>query len=635
MTAARILIVEDEAVVALDLRKRLTQLGYEVVETVGLGELAVQRAAQDRPDLILMDIRLRGEMDGIEAAEIIRRQLNLPVVYLTAHADEATVSRARVTEPFGYILKPFDERELRTIIEMALYKHQAEKKLRESEQRYATTLSSIGDAVIATDNVGRVTFMNSVAESLTGWPVSEAQAVPLTTVFRICSESTRATVENPVDRVLAEGIIVGLANHTILVSRDGTEYPIDDCAAPIRDIDGNMTGAVLVFRDVSQTRHFENQLQQAQKMEAIGQLAAGIAHDFNNMLTVILNYTSMLLDSAGSDHPWSSFLTEIQLAAQRSTELTQQLLTFSRRRRVDPKILNLNETVLQCEQILRRLISENIEIQFRLQPEVGNIRIDAGQLEQILINLCLNARDAMPGQGRLIIETDRVEIAMGDFPNLAPGDYAVLRVTDEGQGIPGEIQHRVFEPFFTTKEPGKGTGLGLAMVYSIVQQNSGYVAFESSIGEGTTFAIYLPLAAAIVPSQESAAAMSLPEGTETILLVEDEASVRLLSQRILSKCGYTILEANDGAAALKIAELHGSKIDIVLTDIVMPVMGAKEMLRHIGKFLPSLRVLLMSGYSDDDVLDGVQGIVAAGFLPKPFSVPDLAHAIRRVLDETN
>ena len=294
MTAARILIVEDEAVVALDLRKRLTQLGYEVVETVGLVELAVQRAAQDRPDLILMDIRLRGEMDGIEAAEIIRRQLNLPVVYLTAHADEATVSRARVTEPFGYILKPFDERELRTIIEMALYKHQAEKKLRESEQRYATTLSSIGDAVIATDNVGRVTFMNSVAESLTGWPVSEAQAVPLTTVFRICSESTRATVENPVDRVLAEGIIVGLANHTILVSRDGTEYPIDDCAAPIRDIDGNMTGAVLVFRDVSQTRHFENQLQQAQKMEAIGQLAAGIAHDFNNMLTVILNYTSML-----------------------------------------------------------------------------------------------------------------------------------------------------------------------------------------------------------------------------------------------------------------------------------------------------------------------------------------------------
>jgi two-component system, cell cycle sensor histidine kinase and response regulator CckA len=276
VTAARILIVEDEAVVALDLRTRLTRLGYFVIDSVGLGEVALKVAEKERPDLTLMDIRLRGEMDGIAAAEQIRTRLHLPVVFLTAHADDATVDRARVTEPFGYILKPFEERELRTMIEMALYKHAAERRLRESERRFATTLASIGDGVIATDIHGRVTFMNPVSEKLTGWNISDAAGVPLQTVFTICNETTRKTVENPIERVLAEGVIVGLANHTILISRAGDESPIDDCAAPIFDDDGKMTGAVLVFRDVSQARQVEVQMRHAQKMEAVGQLAGGI-----------------------------------------------------------------------------------------------------------------------------------------------------------------------------------------------------------------------------------------------------------------------------------------------------------------------------------------------------------------------
>ncbi|HQZ66800.1 MAG TPA: response regulator [Planctomycetaceae bacterium] len=509
MTPARILIVEDEAVVALDLRQRLIRLGYDIVETVGFGEVAVELAREHRPDLVLMDIRLRGTMDGIEAAETIRTQLSLPVIFLTAHADDETVSRARVAEPFGYILKPFDERELWTVIEMALYKHQAEQKLRESEQ----------------------------------------------------------------------------------------------------------------------------QLRQAQKMEAIGQLSAGIAHDFNNMLTVILNYTSLLMDSAGEDHPWSGFLSEIQSAGQRSSQLTRQLMTFCRQRQVEPQVLDLNQAVVRCNQMLRRLISENIQIHLRLQPNVGNIRIDPGQFEQILFNLSLNARDAMPEQGRLIIETGNAQIGRDDFPDLAPGAYLVLRVKDDGEGIPEEIRHRIFEPFFTTKEAGEGTGLGLATAWGITKQNGGHMDFETIVGQGTSFIIYLPAVATPAAPRELADLKIFPNGTETILLVEDEPTVRLLSERILSKCGYTVLAATDGADAVRLAELHGSEIDLVVTDVVMPIMGAKEMVQKIRMVLPNLRVLFMSGYNEQGIFDGVEGVVAAGYLSKPFSVPEMAHAIRRVLDK--
>ena len=435
MSEARILVVEDEAVVALDLRNRLDRLGYKAIMTTGRGDEAIQLCEKLQPDLVLMDIRLQGPVDGITAAESIRLQYHLPVVYLTAHADESTVARARLTEPFGYILKPFDERELRTVIEMALYKHQAERKLQLSERRYATTLASIGDAVISTDELGRICFMNPVAESLTGWKIDDGKNLPLTNVFEIINEETRETVDNPVDRVLAEGTQVGLANHTILVRRDGKEIPIDDCAAPILDDSGKVTGAVLVFRDISETRRIEDQLRQSQKMDAIGQLAGGIAHDFNNMLTVILNYCQYLQEQAGPNHAWSNQINEIRRAAERSADLTKQLLVFCRKQFVRPTIVDLNEMVKQNEQMLRRLISERIELKIKLQPNAGSIVADQNELHQILINLVVNASDAIYEQGTIEIETDNVIVAPNQFPNIVAGVYNVLRVRDNGHGI--------------------------------------------------------------------------------------------------------------------------------------------------------------------------------------------------------
>ncbi len=633
MTSARILIVEDEAIVALDLRMRLTRLGYSVIDSVGLAEVAIEIAEQQRPDLTLMDIRLRGEMDGIEAADVIRTKMGLPVVYLTAHADDATVDRARVTEPFGYILKPFDERELRTVIEMALYKHGAERKLRESERRFATTLASIGEGVIATDSAGCVTFMNSVAKKLTGWSAAEAQGTALTTVFNICNESTRLTVANPVERVLAEGIVVGLANHTILVNRDGTEAPIDDCAAPIFDDDGRMTGAVLVFRDVTQARQIEVHMRHAQKMEAVGQLAGGIAHDFNNMLTVILNYSEILLDSAGADHPWRQYFTEIHRAGERSSELTSQLLTFCRKQLMEPRSIDLNSAILNMEQMLRRLVGENVELTAKVTPNLGSVRMDPGQIERILVNLTVNARDAISDEGRLLIETSNVELSASQFPSLNSGTYRCLKVSDNGHGIAAVHKDRIFEPFFTTKEPGKGTGLGLAAVFGIVSQCHGHIECDSEVGQGTTFRIYLPAASEAPVAEPTPTRMPLQRGSETVLLVEDEAAVRSLSHYILKSCGYRVLEAENGACAIEVARLHAGEIDIVVTDVIMPVMGARKMLQKLQEYLPKMKVLLLSGYGDESLSRDVAEFSKSLFLQKPFSVSELTKAVRSILDD--
>ena len=364
MTRARILVVEDEGIVAQDIRNRLTRHGYTVVGVVETGADAVRLTAELQPDLVLMDIHLKGPMDGVEAAEQIRAGSPIPVVYLTAYADDATLRRARVTEPFGYILKPFEERELPTILEMALYKNAAERRLRASERRFATTLSSIGDGVIATDAEGRVSFLNPVAEALTGWAAAEAAGRPLAEVFRTLDEHSRAVLDAPFVR---EGVACARAS-VLLVSRDGRERPIDGRSAPIHDDNGRCTGAVLVFRDVTEKRRLEEQLFHARRMEGIGRLAGGVAHDFNNLLTVILGYGNLLLHSSDADHPWFNMIAEIHKAGERAANLTHQLLAFSRKQLLQPKILDLNKVVANMETMLGRLIGTHIRMSTRLAP---------------------------------------------------------------------------------------------------------------------------------------------------------------------------------------------------------------------------------------------------------------------------
>jgi PAS domain S-box-containing protein len=877
MNSAAILIVEDERIVARDIQNRLTVLGYKVVGLTRSGEEAVQLAAQLRPDLVLMDIRLEGPMDGVTAAQEIRARLQLPVVYLTAYADEETLHRARVTEPFGYILKPFEERELRTIIEMALYKHQAERKLHQSERRFAITLSSIGDAVIATDDQARISFLNPVAASLTGWTQEEAVGQPLSTVFRIINEKTRLPVEGPAARALSLGKVIGLANHTALLARDGREIPIEDCGAPIVDDKGAITGSVLVFHDVTERRRveesltlfrtlidrtndsievinpetarildvnehacrshgytreeylslkasdldptwtgsgawaahvndlrqfgscihqstrrrkdgslfpieahtsyirldreylvaivrdvaerqraehalieshsllnavvegtadavfvkdlegrylminsagaraigktvgevigkddrelftpdtagpimeadrqvmasaefqtfeetataagvtrtylstkgvyrdaqgqvvgligishdvtelkrLEEQFRQAQKMEAVGRLAGGVAHDFNNLLTVINGYSQLVFSSLRPDDPSRELLAQIQKSGERAANLTRQLLAFSRKQILQPKVVSLNNLLGELLKLLKPLIGEDIELELASDPSLGLAKVDPGQFEQAIINLAVNARDAMPHGGRLKIETHNAELdedRSQRHSDVKPGQYVQVAVRDSGHGMDEATRGQIFEPFFTTKGLGKGTGLGLAMVYGFVKQSGGHIEVESEVGHGATFHVYLPRTTETATAVKSPPdILNIPKGAETVLLVEDEEAVRTISKVVLQSSGYSVLEARDGQEAVWVAQQHQGPIHILVTDVVMPRMSGRQLASMLSQTRPQMRVLFMSGYANE----GGSSLANVGFLQKPFLPISLSRKVREVLD---
>ncbi|HWQ34687.1 MAG TPA: response regulator [Blastocatellia bacterium] len=636
MISPRILVVEDESIVAEDIRERLQRFGYEVADAVSSGEAAIARAAGLRPDLVLMDISLSGAIDGIEAAEKIHEQWDIPVVFLTAYSDSGTLQRARSSGSFGYLLKPFDERELRATVEIALYRHRLEKELKESRNRLAITLQSIGDGVISTDSHGIITYLNPVAEELTGWTKEEATGRELSEVFNILDETTEAVAPNPMTRAIRDGVIVGLQNHTVLVSRSGRRVFIEDSAAPIRDEKGRITGGILVFHSVNERRHLEDQLRQAQKMEAIGRLAGGIAHDFNNITTVVYGQSELLLKRLSESDPARNNVEEIKKAGERAASLTRQLLAFSRKQILQPRVLDLNEIILEMEDMLRRLIGEDIELTLSLAPALGKVKADPGQLQQVLLNLVINARDAMPQGGRLIIETADVELSEGlasEPDTVAPGRYVMVAVSDTGTGMTPEVQERIFEPFFTTKEQSKGTGLGLSTVYGIVSQSGGCIRVHSEPGAGTSFSIYLPQAEEDIPEAgEAEPLITAPAGGETILLVEDEAMLRRLFHEILEMDGFNVLEAANGREALQMSERYQGRLHLLITDVIMPQMSGYELADQLLQRHPGLKIIFMSGYTDDVQVQRSINNQGVMFIQKPFTPEALERKIREALE---
>ena len=760
-----------------------------------------------------------------------------------------------------------------------------------TECELRATLFSIGDGVISVDLDGRILMTNPVAEQMTGWNEEEAHGRLLEEVFHIINEETRAKVENPVKRVLREGTVIGLANHTILIARDGTECAIADCGSPIYDKEGRVTGVVLVFRDQTEKRKaekavaealafaesivatvreplvvldaglrvlsanrafyrvfgvvpeetegrllyelgnrewdiselrrlledilpqntffedyevehdfrhigrktmllnarriyreanktdmiflaieditdrkqvevelrlseerfrqfFENapiycymvspegiilvvnkaalatlgyekeelvgkpvmmiyapeyytkakenldiwkktgrleevemelitkrgerrtvllsadavrdrdgkilhsisvqrditeqklledQLRQSQKMEAIGRLAGGIAHDFNNLLTVIKGYSQLSLVEIKEGDPLRGNIEEIKNAADRAAALTRQLLAFSRCQIMEMKVLDLNDLLKNLDKMLRRVIGEDIELVTLLAEDLGRVKTDPGQIEQVIMNLSVNARDAMPSVGKLTIETANVELDGAYARNhvaVTPGRYVMISVSDTGVGIAPEVRDRVFDPFFTTKEKGKGTGLGLSTVYGIVKQSDGNIWVYSEPGKGTTFKIYLPrVDEPLEELGERVEVKEIPRGTETILVVEDEEDVRKLAVRILERQGYKVLEASQGLDAFLIAEKYKDLIHLLVTDVVMPKIGGRELADRIAEIRPEIKVLYMSGYTDNAIVH--HGVLGEGmeFIQKPFTVDGLARKVREVLDK--
>jgi PAS domain S-box-containing protein len=514
----------------------------------------------------------------------------------------------------------------------------AQEAIRQSEENLAVTLNSIGDAVIATDKAGAVARMNPIAEQLTGWSLEEARGLPLDTVFVVVNAFTREKVESPVSKVLREGKVVGLANHSIVVRRDGQERQIADSGAPIRNRNGEVIGVVLVFQDVTEHYKLEEQLRQAQKMEVVGRLAGGIAHDFNNLLSPILGYSEMALTSLDTASELYNDIQEIHQAAERARSLVSQLLAFSRKQILEIKPVELNKAVSDLRNLLKRIIGEDIQIALYTDPDSLVVMADPRQLEQIVLNLAVNARDAMAGGGVLTIETSRVEVDesfIQSHADMEPGLHALLTVTDTGEGMTPDVVKHIFEPFYTTKKLGEGTGLGLATVYGIIKQHHGGIWVYSEPDKGTTFKIYLPLRGneklAAPPQARGEAAGRA--GKETILLVEDEPVVRTSARRILERFGYTVLEAANGEVAQTIAAEFTGAIHLMLTDVIMPDMNGRQLYAKICEIRPGIRVVYMSGYTENVIAS--RGVLEPGitFLQKPFTMDALTRKIREALSD--
>jgi signal transduction histidine kinase len=395
--------------------------------------------------------------------------------------------------------------------------------------------------------------------------------------------------------------------------------------------------ALVVAEDITERIQLEAQVLQMQKMESIGRLTGGIAHDFNNLLTVIIGNTGLASEALAPNHPVLEDLQAIQAASQRAAGLTHQLLAFARKQILEPRVISLNDLIVEMDKLLRRLIREDIELVTLLASDLWQVKVDPGQIEQVLVNLVINARDAMLNGGQLTIETRNVvldDAYVRSHISIIPGSYVMLAVSDTGVGMSSQVQTRLFEPFFTTKEPGKGTGLGLATCYGIIKQHGGNIWVYSEVDHGTTFKVYLPRADESVDASAVSEEAEDLGGTETVLLVEDEPAVRELSARVLRNLGYVVLEAINGTEGLGVAQAHTGQIDLLLADVVMPEVGGKAMSAQLTSQYPNLRVLFMSGYTDNAIVHHGQLDEGVAFLQKPFTPTALARKVRAVLDTT-
>jgi PAS domain S-box-containing protein len=509
------------------------------------------------------------------------------------------------------------------------YARLLEGQVRSSEDKYRRLMDQANDAIFVSDPASKILEVNRRAEQLLDRSAAEIVGRSYEE-FLPAAELDLARAQ--FQKLLAEGSV--RMDNTHLKRADGRLPAVDYSAALVQIAGARVVLAIV--HDVTERNRLEQQLHQAQKMEAIGQLAGGVAHDFNNLLTIISGYSEVLLGGPGLEPPTRGLIEEIKKAGERAASLTRQLLAFSRQQVIAPKVLDLNAVVADTDKMLRRLIGEDIDLTCVLDPGLGFIKADPGQVNQVLMNLAINARDAMPRGGRLTIETANVDLdaaAVQARPEVKPGPYVMLAVTDTGCGMDEATKARLFEPFFTSKGPGKGTGLGLATVYGIVKQSGGYIYVHSEVDRGTVFKSYLPRVAAAAPEPPPPRGERLPRPAagETLLLVEDEDAVRALTRHALQLDGYTVLAASHPGEAIRLCERHDGLIALLLTDVVMPQMGGRELANRLTALRPEMKVLFLSGYTDDAVVR--HGVLEAetDFLQKPFTLDALTRKVREVL----
>ncbi len=693
-----ILVVEDSRTQAERLRLLLEDKGYRV-ELAADGREGLERVRVAPPDLIISDV-VMPEMDGyafcraVKSTEALRR---IPFVLLTERNTPGDVFKGFEGGADNFITKPFEDeyllervarifenldlrRQGRLDVEITLnvggrrvvvnadkqqmiellfatleevtrlngrllesqrvveeYARTLEERveertaaLRESEVKYRALFEESRDAICIVSRDGRFLDFNQATLDLYGYTSEEMARLNIEDVYVAPGERSRC--QQAIDE---SGFI---RDHEVkLRKKDGTEMDCLLTATMRRARDGSPAGYQGIIRDVTERKRLEEQNRQLQKMEAVGRVAGGVAHDFNNLLTVISGRTHLLLNRLEAAGQAREDLVLIQKTSERAAGLVKQLLAFSRKQILEPSVLDLNAVVDSIAPLLGRLIGEDIELAVRPGPGLGRVRADQGQLEQVIMNLAVNARDAMPGGGRLTIEAGNVELDeryARSHVGAAPGSYVMLAVSDNGTGMDADTQAHIFEPFFTTKEEGKGTGLGLSTVYGIVKQSGGNIWVYSEPGQGTSFKIYLPRVEEPADGLAAEApAAPPPRGSETVLLVEDDDEVRGLAREILDAFGYHVLEARRGDEAVAIAVQHAGVIHLLVTDVVMPGMNGREVAEAVARQRPETKVLYLSGYTENAIVH--HGIVdrRTAFLQKPFAPDTLARKVREVLDQ--
>ncbi|HEU4578415.1 MAG TPA: response regulator [Polyangiaceae bacterium] len=637
-----VMVVEDEQLIAKDIADTLTKLGYDVTGTVSSAEACVESAETQRPDLVLMDIHLQGELDGIEAARLLRERFDIPVVFLSAYADEGTVARAKLSAPLGYLLKPFRKSELRSAVEVGLFRHQMERQLRERERWFSTTLRAIGDAVVAVDATGQISFMNRAAEKLIGRTESGAKGKPLQAVFRLLNEKTREPVPDPIQEALAGREVVRLPANTSLLAGE-RELPVEDSVAPIVDERGERLGAVIVMRDMTEDRRARQQIAAADRLASLGTVAAGIAHEINNPLTYILGNVSFLSeelervgrmvqpllpshrqeDVAVALGRLGALISEVEEGASRVSRIVADLGLFGRREQEERE----GDAIAALDWALRvshTALSRVARVRRNLEP-IPKVRGDEGRLGQVFLNMLLNAAHAMQDGDP---SANELSVSAALEPRADGPAQVRITIKDTGSGMTADVLDRIFDPFFTTKPVGTGTGLGLSVCHGVVEELGGTIRVSSEPGRGSTFVVRLPTAGAEqVLLEEPEPEPELSGARGRILIIDDEPRVLSVLSRML---GGTHDVVAVGGAQEALEQLgRGQRFDVIVCDLLMPEMSGIELYHVLEQQAPQLaqRMIFLSGGANTSMAGEFLSTVPNQALEKPPARMDLLRAI--------
>lgn len=632
ISMGRILVVDDDPATARLHQKYLERAGYRVAVALTV-EQATEAIAHGDVQLVVLDYQLSGAFTGLDYYVTLKEAgHDLPVIMVTGFGHQATIINALRAGVHDFVTKADRYLDyLPEAVRRVLRQVCTERQLALAEERIRTQASLLDkatDAVFVLNKDDQIEFWNRGAERLYGWSAADVLG---RRSRDLALHSATADLELAREHVLKQNEWSGELRN---LTKDGREVRVESRWTLVRDDAGQPRATLVIDTDITEKRRLETHLFQAQRMESIGALAGGVAHEFNNLLQAIRGYAQYAMAGLDPGEQRHQDLDQVLSAAERATVLTRQLLGFSRRQPLDRAAVDPNDAVRELVQMLRPILGECIELDVHLGNDAGIVFADAGQFQQVLLNLCVNARDAMPAGGRLLLRTSGVsfETSRGVPADVHPGRYAVVEVQDTGCGMPPDIQRRIFEPFFTTKEVGKGTGLGLAMAYGIVQQHHGSLQVESTPGAGTTFRVYLPTVEADQPTHPQNGSMAPPRGTGTVLIAEDDEVVRTLAVRALHEGGYRTLTAADGAEAVGLFERHGDSIDLVLLDVVMPKVNGRAAYQRMVAMRPNVPAIFCSGY---DPATGEAGRLAdegRRLLQKPFDPKTLLSTVRDVLE---